>query len=131
MLSQWRTHFICHQWQMVGWSWVGWSYQLMCAEASHILSDRSQILSKCWWNWPKVITIWSLLWPSFLPTGGCALSQQQEIYKPKGAMCNQNKADKNWIALNSVGYQLQKTIQKISSKLSSLGYNYKGVCCDA
>lgn len=70
----------------------------MCAEASHILSDKSdtiQMLMDC----PKVITIWSLLWHSFLPTGGCGLSQQKEIYKPKGAMCNQNKADKDWIAL--------------------------------
>lgn len=87
------------------WATSSGMEKMMCAmETSCILSDKSHILSKSWWKWPKVITVWSLLLPSFLPVGRCAISKQQLSSKPKGAICNQNKADKNWTALEVATY---------------------------
>lgn len=127
MLSHCRGSLIRLQWWIVKWSPVEWSYQMMCVMEASSLVGNPHIFwvaeiryhqSVCGTdpNGSLFEHSFGLVDFFFFTTLVCAISQEQHICEPKGGICNQNNADKIWIAPKWVGHLFCKTIQKIFCK---------------
>lgn len=112
MLLHWRIYFIHYQWYIVGPCQVGW--RKWCVQWKPHIFWVTKV--RYYPNVDGSGRKWSLFGHCFclvfLPVGRCAISKRQLSSKPKGAICNQNKADKNWTALEVATYY-GKTFRKL------------------